>query len=146
MSTKKPRKKRTHAGLCLDLLDEEHKLLIAEMAWFVNELAGLHQRTPLYWGVSGTRCYRQCRVCLARSAALESYDPDKADQLTVEHRPDCEGLWAAKLMEKEPVLSLLVGAELLRPSTAMAKARQAAREAEHKAASSAATSQAEVAP
>ena len=126
MSEKKPPKKRTHAGLCLDLLDDEHKLLVREIALLLQILE-FRRGGQMHFGVLGAvkKC---CSLCAAESQdSLKTFDSDKYDALPLVHRADCIALHAERLLN-DPALRLLGIDEHSSPITPLGKVYQQVRD------------------
>lgn len=144
MSTKKPPKKRTHPGLCLELLDDEHKLLMREIALLLR-IVEFRRDGDMRFKVLGA-VNKRCSLCAAESQdSLETFDPDKYDALPLVHRADCIAVHAERLINTDQALRLLGILEQSCPITPLGKAYQQARD-EFVARAEAELRQQEVAP
>lgn len=122
MSNKKPPNKRTHAGLCLDLLDDEHKLLMREVALLLQRVGRLSVDCEVeYLGIGGMR--KRCPICHARSHnLLDNFDCETFDALPIVHDAACSGQHAVRLLESNQALRFLGDLEWVSPLTTSGKA------------------------
>lgn len=121
MTKNKTSKKRTHPGLCIDLLDDEHKLLVREIALLLR-IVEFRRDGQMHFGVLGA-VKKRCSLCAAESQdSLETFDPDKYDALPLVHRADCIALHAERLINTDQALRLLAILEHSCPITPLGKA------------------------
>lgn len=142
MSHKNPPEKRTHAGVCLNLLDDDHKLLLREVALLLTRIA-LRTEGSMELVSDGT-VRKFCALCLARSAD-HVQNLDKFDELLLVHRPDCVAVHAARVLEADQALRLEGIREYHAPCTTAGLAALQSRQEKHSGAEAQQTSQ-EVAP
>ena len=107
MPSKPKKTERTHPGLCLDLLDEEHILLFREVAFLLSRTALLKEpslRTS--WGKPDA----VCASCGARTT-IEDAKSSTVDAAILDHLPDCVAVQAQRLLASHPVLDGLASLE-----------------------------------
>lgn len=122
MASKTRKPKRAHPGLCLDLLDEEHKLLIREMAGLLWQIRERYTRKNECSALG--RWSAQCVLCGERSEELSTYDHEQLYALPISHRPDCVAMHATRIIGSDRPLELLAVAELSAPKTAVGRSHR----------------------
>lgn len=104
--------KRSHPGLCLDLLDDDHKALLHEAAFILGRLAGLSCRLE-YLPAVGVRLV--CPVCRASAPASDGNSDN--DDAAIDHKEHCIKQHSIRLMQSDSVMRDVELEEWHRPQT-----------------------------
>lgn len=104
--------KRSHPGLCLDLLDDEHKALFREAAFILGRLGNLSVRLE-YLPAIGV-----CLVCpVCRATAPVSDGNSDSDDAAIDHKEHCIKQHSIRLMQSDSVMRDVELEEWHRPQT-----------------------------
>lgn len=111
----KPKKiQRTHQGLCPELLDDEHKRLIRELAFLLMRTSNL-EKPRLQFGAAGSPM-AQCPSCLAHVWIADA-QKQTIDSAVVVHDSDCVAKHCGRVIEADRLLSFWACREMVEPET-----------------------------
>lgn len=108
---------RSHPGLCLDLLDDEHKALFRELAFLVQALDAMGHPTRVW-----ARRAFVCPVCDASVTATADELTSDATKVQLDHKPHCAAMHAQRLRKGDRVLETVGNGEYVQPTTPAAVA------------------------
>lgn len=114
MPSKPKKTERTHPGLCLDLLDDDHKRLIRELAFLLMRASNL-QKPRVQFGAAGSPM-AQCPSCL-ECVWLADAKMQTLDSAVLIHAPDCLATHCSRLLDADLALRLLAFRELEKAET-----------------------------
>lgn len=104
--------RRSHPGLCLNLLDEPHKALVRELAFLAM---ALQMTSTGCVQIFDNREEHSCRCCLAMVEVVDG------EPVRIEHRVDCMAMQAKRLLEGDSALGYLAVSEMNTPVTESGK-------------------------